>query len=867
MDIRALIKKEYVYVPLVLAGLICACFPDVIFMGRTLSTIPGSFTPGVMPDGPYGYDGYRRHRHHVTDAGASALITEPQLQKIHQLYRSGRFPLWNANQALGMPLAGDTVSAVFFPLRILPIINPSPVIWDLYMLFRFFWAGLFAYLYFRLISLSPFPSLVGAIAFMFNGHFILNLNWGCLDAAIMTSCLFFFLELMYRRKSYWTTVMAGSAIACAIFAGMPAPLIILLAFTGSYYLFRSIGGLCASRDARLFCRDLLRGAGAYGIGLLVSLVFTLPSLEYVSNAFSYHISSDGLTSFPLGCAIVNIAPFFYGRLFGNTWADPSTIHALEMINYVGAVPFFLFLLAFFQSLFSRSSVARFSYFFTAAAALMLMKTHGCPVVNWIGALPPFTLITFWKYLAPFQAFAVAAGAAVACHYILSGNVRPCAVVSAAAVLVCVIVFFVVFTHHGIAELTAGPHEEFRFAVSFSLALVIIAAILVSVSGGLRGPHTAAPGPAVRGVLFALFALLVFELFSYVPRDHAERYRSFKRAPYVRFLQRQPGAFRVYGVGNMLYPTTASAFGLYDIRTLSPLNVRRYADLVTEVLGREFSMRYDGSDSDILFRHKTILDLLGVKYVVCPGINPRGIHVAGDRGDGYSEARLKYKDHAVTLVFPTAAGEKWRGGRGGAPAIRVMDDSRGELYRLVFRDKSSSIFENERALPRAFIVHKIRVVDPHRAREALTAMKKEDFQPEKVAFIEGDVPPSVIAALEEVPVASASRAEITEYGDARVRIRASMEHPGFLILSDIYYPGWKVIIDGKEGTIYPADYLLRGVFLERGEHTVTFVYSPASFGIGAAVSVCTLLSLLVIPLFGKRRTGLKLGQVCVAPRHR
>jgi hypothetical protein len=858
MDIRTLVKKECVYVPLILAGLICAFFPDIVFMGYTLSTIPGSFTPGVMPDGPYGYKGYRRHRNHVTDAGSSAWGAEPQLQKIHQLYFSGQIPLWNANQALGMPLAGDTASAVFFPLRLLPITNPSPAVWDLYVLFRFFWAGLFAYLYFRLISLAPFPSLIGAIAFMFNGHFVLNLNWGCLDAAIMTSFAFFCMELMYQRKSYWTTVMAGVALASIIFAGMPAPLIILLVFAASYYLFRSVGGLCASRNARLFCGDLLRGAAAYGVGVLLSLVFILPSLEFVSNAFSYHSPGDGMTSFPFSCAITNVVPFFYGRLFRDTWADPFTIHALQMINYIGVVPFFLFLFSSFQSLFSRTGIARFSYFFTAAAALMLLKTHGCPVINWIGSIPFFNLITFWKYLAPFQAFSVAVGTAIACHYILSGNVQLRAIVPAAVILVCVIAGFVLFSREGLARLTEDRYEEFHFAVCFSLALVIIAAIVVCVFHRLSNLYAPASHTIGRGALVILAALLVCELFSHVPKDHVRRYRSFKRAPYIRFLQEQPGTFRIYGVGDMLYPNMASAFGLYDIRTLSPLNVRRYVDLITQVLGQSFSMRYDGSDSDILFRKKAILDLLGVKYVISTRINPQNIRVALKERAGYFESRVKYKDHEITLVFPAGSGKEGEAGRGGLTDMRIVDDSNRELYRLVYRDKLSSVFENEHALPRAFIVHRIKVIDPCHGQEALTGMKSENFQPAKIAFIEGHIPASLVEALERVPEATGSRAEIKEYRDNRVCIQATMDYPGFLILSDIYYPGWKVIVDGKEGKIYPADYLLRGVFLERGAHTIKFVYSPASFKIGASVGVLVLLSLLAIPFFRKRNARLARG---------
>jgi hypothetical protein len=169
-----------------------------------------------------------------------------------------------------------------------------------------------------------------------------------------------------------------------------------------------------------------------------------------------------------------------------------------------------------------------------------------------------------------------------------------------------------------------------------------------------------------------------------------------------------------------------------------------------------------------------------------------------------------------------------------------------------------VFENEHALPRAFIVHRIKVIDPCHGQEALTGMKSENFQPAKIAFIEGHIPASLVEALERVPEATGSWAEIKEYRDNRVCIQATMDYPGFLILSDIYYPGWKVIVDGKEGKIYPADYLLRGVFLERGAHTIKFVYSPASFKIGASVGVLVLLSLLAIPFFRKRNARLARG---------
>jgi uncharacterized membrane protein YfhO len=60
--------------------------------------------------------------------------------------------------------------------------------------------------------------------------------------------------------------------------------------------------------------------------------------------------------------------------------------------------------------------------------------------------------------------------------------------------------------------------------------------------------------------------------------------------------------------------------------------------------------------------------------------------------------------------------------------------------------------------------------------------------------------------------------------------------GFLVLSDTYYPGWQVFVDGEEAKIYQADYLFRAVPLKQGEHVVEFRYSPSSFRTGLAISL-------------------------------
>jgi uncharacterized membrane protein YfhO len=65
----------------------------------------------------------------------------------------------------------------------------------------------------------------------------------------------------------------------------------------------------------------------------------------------------------------------------------------------------------------------------------------------------------------------------------------------------------------------------------------------------------------------------------------------------------------------------------------------------------------------------------------------------------------------------------------------------------------------------------------------------------------------------------------------------------LVLTDGYYPGWTVTVDGAAKKLLRANYFFRAVELPAGSHAVEFVYAPASFKLGALISALTALLLL------------------------
>jgi hypothetical protein len=84
----------------------------------------------------------------------------------------------------------------------------------------------------------------------------------------------------------------------------------------------------------------------------------------------------------------------------------------------------------------------------------------------------------------------------------------------------------------------------------------------------------------------------------------------------------------------------------------------------------------------------------------------------------------------------------------------------------------------------------------------------------------------------------------------VEYDVELPRPGVLVASESIYPGWKVIVDGLSAKLLPADYVLRGVELDAGRHTVRFEYRPRSIWVGAALSVAGMFASLGL-FFGRR----------------
>ena len=95
-------------------------------------------------------------------------------------------------------------------------------------------------------------------------------------------------------------------------------------------------------------------------------------------------------------------------------------------------------------------------------------------------------------------------------------------------------------------------------------------------------------------------------------------------------------------------------------------------------------------------------------------------------------------------------------------------------------------------------------------------------------------------------------DFVQYSGNRLALNFHMPESGMLVLSEIYYPGWKAFLDGKEKEIYKANYLFRSIYAPEGNHHLELVFEPAKFTVGMVFTILLLMMLLALFALGMRK---------------
>jgi hypothetical protein len=148
-------------------------------------------------------------------------------------------------------------------------------------------------------------------------------------------------------------------------------------------------------------------------------------------------------------------------------------------------------------------------------------------------------------------------------------------------------------------------------------------------------------------------------------------------------------------------------------------------------------------------------------------------------------------------------------------------------RCLHRDEKTgvSVYEDPLALPRVAFVSAAALPDASKAGEYLLQTRRFDGESGIVSY---------------------------EPNDITAVCKSSAE--GYLWFSELYYPGWKAYVDGRETPILLSDKVFRLVQVSAGEHKVRLIFRPVPVFAGAAVSLIAILLAVIssIGLFRQRR---------------
>ena len=712
--------------------------------------------------------------------------------------RAGTIPLWNPHLYSGAPFVADNQSGVFYPINLLTVAlfgEPSYATMEALVIFHVWLAGTNMFILARGLGLRRPAALVGGLAFALSDLFVTHI--GNLNLNATAAWLPLLLLLTHRALTgggpTWAAG-AGAALAIAALAGHGQMLLFLALTLVLYFVYR------LAMDWRRGWRHELRTLGLaaliVAVGVGGAALTLLPAREMAAHTGRGHLPYDEATrySLPPRALIGLLAPGFYGRGPAGFWGPWDRVE----VGYAGVATLVLAAVAI---------VSRFTFHvscFTFHASRFTFHASRSDF-----------LTGFFALLVPL-AFLLAMGCYTPLYGLFYRHAPTFDQVRAPARLI-------LLADLGLAALAAyGLDRLLRLEKSQKTSQVWVwAGVGALIAGGVL---LAVGLPQARAV---------------PPPD---------RVP-------QATASIV---------TAAALLGISGLLVWLARR-RRWAAwllpllLAVDLIGLGSTLEAEPNDPTLGFCHEDIVAFLRRD----PGL----FRIEGAAGAWQPDAALVHDLYDIGGIYnplelaPYQA-YRWAVGERGGPLYNLM----GVKYVLAGKDKPPGderlvpvytanpkidVYLNTAALPRALLVYRSQVVGDHTA--AWQAIHAPGFDPAQTVILEQGENKDWRLEIEDC----SSHISFVRYGLNEVELAVRTPVSGYLVLSDVYYPGWRATVDGVPAEILRADYVFRSVLLPPGEHTVRMEFISWPWRVGLTASFVTWMGLVVWAgvVFKRRRQHL------------
>jgi len=718
--------------------------------------------------------------------------------------RAGRLPLWNPYNYCGAPFMAANNTAVFSPFRLPSYLFPGPRTLAWVQLLKSLFAGFGAYLFFRRgLNVGFWPAAFGGWCFPLIGFLVLFAGFPPSFVVVWLPWVLLAVDASIRNPGGRSGVALASATALMLVSGHLAVAALVLLGTGIFFLWRW-GRLLATRGVgdrhvRLAAVTVVAG---WALGMLLSAPQSIPTAEYLSYSDRVQRRNErGVVTNKklqpgLSVAPQLLLPYFYGTSrAGSAWLAPDdSPNRLE-----GAASGYAGLLvAMVLAPLGWCSGRRGDWvFWFLVAVFSASYTFDLPGIAQVFNLPLLRLLNHNR-LVFLTAWSLL------CLGVLGLDAAVRGGVSWRWVHVVAIAILLMLGGWCIYRMVVPPPQIARDAHQAGLDAEPLLR-------WFRNMYLLSAGLCMiaiffwvlfwqrlisRGLVAAVIALAAFaELIvnSYGVNPQNDPSLYYPRLGVLERLESSSG--RICGF-RCLPSCLNQSHALYDIRG------------------------YDGVDPVHL------VQLLGVCKAQYPG------------------AAFFDIPYAAVQYFP--------------PVDSPIIDMLNVRYRLLPEEVVSGadvqpedgfyVFENDKALPRAYVPKRVeKVADEDEVIEKLSPL---DYQPREVAFVTEPLSrPFEQPAMGEARIQSMLPSEVV--------IDAQMQTAGLVVLSDLWFPGWKVTVDDRPAKLFRVNHAFRGVEVAAGRHEIRFRYRPASFTIGLLIGAISALAAIVWcwrwPAFSEDRT--------------
>ncbi|MHB8834637.1 MAG: YfhO family protein [Candidatus Methylomirabilia bacterium] len=742
------------------------------------------------------------------------LITDPVNASYPGLYnrqlKEGVLRSWNPYIMTGIPMTAVTAMSgapgrYLPPRMLLHRFLPAPTAEMIVLIAYVLCMGFSMYLYLREVGAAPAGALFGAVAWMFNGCAMVWLEFVSV-AATAAFLPFLFLAMERYHGTRRLAAASGGALVLGLIGLMgQLQYIIYTALMMVFYLlfllvrtWREGGG---RREAALL-------VGCFALtalgGVMISAVELLPVADLmshsgrISRSFGFQQFFDTLSRVPWRYFVTLVFPDFFGSPPLGLNVIPSLptqeyMNYNELCLYMG-VPTAVILVAGLAA--PKNPAARFHLALTVILALMLAGT----VVYY----PFFALFPGMNKMNPSRliflfsfSFAASAGLFLGNLGDLSKKRKVLCLILIASLAVLALAVgltastagsVLVFSREAVA--TRGVQAQNLLGALRSASSAVIAKPLV-ILGCSAVLVTALVLSSRRTVALAasagLVALLGYDLitFGWGYNTLVERRQIYPTTPGIAFLLKQPRPFRVVLDGQRgLFVNSFMPFGIEEVGGYSSFYPARANQLLSFVDYGPQALQGVAFDRWVIIKNvlSPVLEMMNVRYLVT------------------------------------------------APTIKLEHPG----YRLAYRGEVA-IYENLRAMPRAYAVHRYRVErDPAAILRQLTP---GNLDPRREVLLEKE-PGSVFLSGTAGP-GRPPEVVVAGYEDDRISVDADLAANGWLVVSNTFHPGWRAVVDGRPAGVQRANGNFCAVPLEAGKHRVELSFVSISRRWGLAFTLAGL----------------------------